>query len=452
MTSDEPAARDEPRPVWNAMHVDRPAVTVRCTGTADVVDAVNFARERDLLVAVRGGGHSVAGLSTVATACSSTCPAMRGVQVDPDRRLARVQGGALLGDVDRETQAFGLATPLGRVSETGVAGLTLGGGYGHLNAKYGLSCDNLVEAQVVCADGTIRTASADSEPGSVLGDPRWRRELRRRHVVHLPPAPGRADRRLRRSLLPAVRARRHRAAVARLRAGRAGRGHLVRRRDDLPGRARNARGHPRPAGRHRRRRALRATTRTRGCARCSRCASWAHRCSTCPSRCPTPRCRPRSTRSSPAGAARLLEVPVPRRAQRRRHRRPRGQGAGTSRAADAWSTHSTSVERCMPSDRRTRPSPNAPRRSWCRWTPCGPTRRRTTPPSRGAARRGRRWPSTATATSSSTSPDTPTSRCRPASTPRTAATCADSARSRPPTTRTTSSGSTTTSLPCRNGC
>jgi FAD/FMN-containing dehydrogenase len=164
VTSDEPAARDEPRPVWNAMHVESPAVTVRCTGTADVVDAVDFARERDLLVAVRGGGHSVAGLSTVHDGVLIDLSAMRGVQVDPDRRLARVQGGALLGDLDRETQAFGLATPLGRVSETGVAGLTLGGGYGHLNAKYGLSCDNVVEAQVVCADGTIRTASADSEP------------------------------------------------------------------------------------------------------------------------------------------------------------------------------------------------------------------------------------------------------------------------------------------------
>ncbi|MGD9986239.1 FAD-binding oxidoreductase [Pseudonocardia sp.] len=149
----------EPCPEWNAMYGDPAALTARCTGTADVVEAVGFARERGLLVGVRAGGHSVAGLSSIPDGLLIDLSAMRGVMVDPDRRLARVQGGALLGDVDRETQAFGLATPLGRVSETGVAGLTLGGGYGHLNAKYGLSCDNLVEAQVVCADGSVRTAS-----------------------------------------------------------------------------------------------------------------------------------------------------------------------------------------------------------------------------------------------------------------------------------------------------
>ena len=164
VTSTDPEAAEEPRETWNAMYQDRAALTARCSGTADVVDAVNFARERGLLVAVRGGGHSVAGLSTVRDGMMIDLSAMRGVQVDPERRLARVQGGALLGDVDRETQAFGLATPLGRVSETGVAGLTLGGGYGHLNSKYGLSCDNVVEAQVVCADGEVRTASAESNP------------------------------------------------------------------------------------------------------------------------------------------------------------------------------------------------------------------------------------------------------------------------------------------------
>ncbi|MFC5140997.1 FAD-binding oxidoreductase [Actinomycetospora rhizophila] len=154
----------EPRAAWNAMHTDSPAIATRCSGAADVVDAVRFAREHGLLVGVRGGGHSVGGLSTIRDGMLIDLSAMRGVQVDPVRRLAHVQGGALLGDVDRETQAFGLATPLGRVSETGVAGLTLGGGYGNLNSKYGLSCDNVVEAQVVTADGRLLTASADENP------------------------------------------------------------------------------------------------------------------------------------------------------------------------------------------------------------------------------------------------------------------------------------------------
>ena len=164
VTGDDPAADVEPCEVWNAMHVGRPALTARCSGTADVVEAVNFARERGLLLAVRGGGHSVAGFSTVQDGMVVDLSGMRGVQVDPDRRLARVQAGALLGDVDRETQAFGLATPLGRVSETGVAGLSLGGGYGHLQNRHGLSCDNIVAAQVACADGEIRTASAGVNP------------------------------------------------------------------------------------------------------------------------------------------------------------------------------------------------------------------------------------------------------------------------------------------------
>ncbi|MGH3836626.1 MAG: FAD-binding oxidoreductase, partial [Pseudonocardiaceae bacterium] len=136
----------------------------QCSGTADVVDAVNFAREHDLAVAVRGGGHSIAGLSTIEDGMLIDLSALRDVQVDPEQRLAHVQGGAVLGDLDRETQAFGLATPVGVVSDTGVSGLTLGGGYGWLRRKYGLSCDNVVEAQVVCADGQVRTASAEHNP------------------------------------------------------------------------------------------------------------------------------------------------------------------------------------------------------------------------------------------------------------------------------------------------
>jgi len=158
------AAAAEVRPAFNAMHQGVPKLTVECSGTADVVDAVNFARASDLAVAVRGGGHSIAGLSSIDGGMLIDLSPMRGVVIDADRKLAHVQGGALWGDLDREAQAFGLATPGGVVSDTGVAGLTLGGGYGWLRRKYGLSCDNVVEAQIVCADGKVRTASADSNP------------------------------------------------------------------------------------------------------------------------------------------------------------------------------------------------------------------------------------------------------------------------------------------------
>jgi FAD/FMN-containing dehydrogenase len=159
-----PMPAPETHEVFNAMWAGHPEMVAQCSGTADVLDAVNFARSRDLVVAVRGGGHSIAGLSTIDDGLLIDLSEMDGVQVDPDRRLAYVQGGALWGDVDRDTQAFGLATPGGVVSDTGVAGLTLGGGYGWLRRRYGLSCDNLVRAQVVCADGQVRTASEDQHP------------------------------------------------------------------------------------------------------------------------------------------------------------------------------------------------------------------------------------------------------------------------------------------------
>lgn len=157
-------ARYGEKPVFNAMHQRRPALIVRCTGTADVITAVNFARQHNLLVAVRGGGHSVAGHSSCDNGLVIDLTRMRGVDVDPDSRVARVQGGALWADVDRETQAFGLIVPGGVVSETGVAGLTLGGGEGWVRRKYGLTIDSLLSARVVCADGSVRTASATSEP------------------------------------------------------------------------------------------------------------------------------------------------------------------------------------------------------------------------------------------------------------------------------------------------
>jgi FAD/FMN-containing dehydrogenase len=152
------------KPVFNMMHRRRPALIVRCSGSADVADAVGFARRHGLLVAVRGGGHSVAGHSSCDGGVVIDLTRMRGVDVDPDAGVARVQGGALWGDVDRETQAFGLVVPGGVVSETGVAGLTLGGGEGWVRRKYGLTIDSLLSARVVCADGSVRTASPESEP------------------------------------------------------------------------------------------------------------------------------------------------------------------------------------------------------------------------------------------------------------------------------------------------
>lgn len=161
LTADD-AGYDAIRPVYNSMHNGRPAVVVQATGTADVIDAISFARKQRLLLAVRGGGHSVAGLSSVDGGVLLDLALMNGVDVDPDARLVRARGGALWRDVDRESQVFGLATPGGVVSDTGIAGLTLGGGEGWLRRKYGLSCDNLVSAQVVDANGDVRTASADA--------------------------------------------------------------------------------------------------------------------------------------------------------------------------------------------------------------------------------------------------------------------------------------------------
>jgi len=150
---------DQTRKVWNGMIDRRPALIARCLGAADVIAAVNFAREQELVVAVRGGGHNVAGSAVCDGGLMIDLSLMRGVQVDAKARTARVQGGTTWGDVDRETQIFGLATPGGQISVTGVAGLTLGGGYGYLRRKYGLSCDNLLSVDIVTADGQLVVAS-----------------------------------------------------------------------------------------------------------------------------------------------------------------------------------------------------------------------------------------------------------------------------------------------------
>ena len=153
---------DIARALWNGALDRRPRLIARCVGTADVVAAVRFARAHDLEIAIRGGGHNVAGTAVCDDGIVIDLSAMRAVRVEPADRRAWVQGGALWGDVDHETQAYGLATTGGIVSHTGVAGLTLGGGIGWLMRKHGLAVDNLLAADVVTAEGELLRASADA--------------------------------------------------------------------------------------------------------------------------------------------------------------------------------------------------------------------------------------------------------------------------------------------------
>ncbi len=158
------AGYDDARRIWNAMIDKRPALIARCSGTADVISSVNFARENGLLISVRGGGHNFPGNSVCNDGLMIDLSGMTGVRVDPANKTVRAQGGVKWGAFDHETQAFGLAAPGGTDLDTGIAGLTLGGGIGWLSGSHGLSCDNLVSADVVTADGQSLAASADENP------------------------------------------------------------------------------------------------------------------------------------------------------------------------------------------------------------------------------------------------------------------------------------------------
>jgi FAD/FMN-containing dehydrogenase len=155
---------DGARLIWNRAFDRRPALIARCAGAADVTAAVEFARAQGLLTAVRGGGHSLSGQSVCDGGLIIDLSGMQGIRIDPTGKRARMEAGVRLADMDREAQAFGLAAPLGTVSDTGAAGLTLGGGFGRLTRKYGLACDNLTGADVVTADGHFLKVSAQDNP------------------------------------------------------------------------------------------------------------------------------------------------------------------------------------------------------------------------------------------------------------------------------------------------
>ncbi len=150
---------DNARKIWNGMIDKCPALIVRCTGPADVIDAIKFAREHNILVSIRGGGHNVAGNALCDDGMVIDLSKMKGIHLDLKSKTVRAQAGVTLGELDRETQMFGLSVPSGIVTTTGIAGLTLGGGFGYISRKYGLSIDNLISVDIVTAEGEFLTAS-----------------------------------------------------------------------------------------------------------------------------------------------------------------------------------------------------------------------------------------------------------------------------------------------------
>lgn len=160
---------NDARSIWNAMIDRHPAVIVRCLGVADVMAGLAFARDQNLPLAIKGGGHNIAGLAVCDGGVLLDMSLMRGVWVDRAAQMAHAQAGCLLGDLDRETQVYGLATPLGFVSNTGIAGLTLGGGFGYLTRRFGWTCDNVRSMDVVTAEGRVVRASDDENPDLFWG-------------------------------------------------------------------------------------------------------------------------------------------------------------------------------------------------------------------------------------------------------------------------------------------
>ena len=190
MGPDDLAYKDA-RMIWNRLIDKRPALIARCADANDVVRSVRFAREHELAVAVRGGGHNIAGNCVCDGGLMIDLSQMKGIQVDPERRTARAQPGLTLGEFDRHTQAHGLATTMGIASEVGIAGLTLGGGYGYLAGRYGLACDNLLSVELVTAEGEHAERQRGRERRAVLGCARRRRELRCDHILRVPASPSR---------------------------------------------------------------------------------------------------------------------------------------------------------------------------------------------------------------------------------------------------------------------